>query len=485
MKITDFKLYRDKCFINGQWINADSSEIISVNNPATLEEIGTVPKCGKNETKLAIEAANNSWPEWRAKSAKDRSVILKNWYELIMNNKEELAQMMTLEQGKPINESRGEIVYGASFIEWFAEEAKRVYGDTIPDPLTDRRILVIKQPVGVVASITPWNFPNAMITRKCAPALAVGCPVVIKPASQTPYSALALAVLAEEAGFPKGTLNVITGKASEIGDELASNPLVRKLSFTGSTEIGKILLQKCAGTVKKVSMELGGHAPFIVFDDANIDDAVIGAIQSKFRNTGQTCVCANRIYAQDGIYDEFCQKFVQATSKLKVGDGLNEETTSGPMIDEYSLEKVEEHVQDAIQLGAKIAIGGAKHSLGMNFYQPTILTDVTPEAKITSEETFGPVAPVYRFKDENEVISLANNSPFGLASYFYSRDIGRIWRVSEALEYGMVGVNTGLTSKAEAPFGGIKESGLGREGSKYGVDDFLEVKYVNMCGLDK
>lgn len=485
MKITDFKLYRDKCFINGQWINADSSEIISVNNPATLEEIGTVPKCGKNETKLAIEAANKSWPEWRAKSAKDRSVILKKWYELIMNNKEELAQMMTLEQGKPINESRGEIVYGASFIEWFAEEAKRIYGDTIPDPLTDRRILVIKQPVGVVASITPWNFPNAMITRKCAPALAVGCPVVIKPASQTPYSALALAALAEEAGFPKGTLNVITGKASEIGDELASNSLVRKLSFTGSTEIGKILLQKCAGTVKKVSMELGGHAPFIVFDDANIDDAVIGAIQSKFRNTGQTCVCANRIYAQDGIYDEFCQKFVQATSELKVGDGLNEETTSGPMIDEYSLEKVEEHVQDAIQLGAKIAIGGSKHSLGMNFYQPTILTDVTPEAKITSEETFGPVAPVYRFKDENEVISLANNSPFGLASYFYSRDIGRIWRVSEALEYGMVGVNTGLTSKAEAPFGGIKESGLGREGSKYGVDDFLEVKYVNMCGLDK
>jgi len=485
MKITDFKLYRDKCFINGQWINADSSEIISVNNPATLEEIGTVPKCGKNETKLAIEAANNSWPEWRAKSAKDRSVILKKWYELIMNNKEELAQMMTLEQGKPINESRGEIVYGASFIEWFAEEAKRIYGDTIPDPLIDRRILVIKQPVGVVASITPWNFPNAMITRKCAPALAVGCPVVIKPASQTPYSALALAALAEEAGFPKGTLNVITGKASEIGDELASNSLVRKLSFTGSTEIGKILLQKCAGTVKKVSMELGGHAPFIVFDDANIDDAVIGAIQSKFRNTGQTCVCANRIYAQDGIYDEFCQKFVQATSELKVGDGLNEETTSGPMIDEYSLEKVEEHVQDAIQLGAKIAIGGSKHSLGMNFYQPTILTDVTPEAKITSEETFGPVAPVYRFKDENEVISLANNSPFGLASYFYSRDIGRIWRVSEALEYGMVGVNTGLTSKAEAPFGGIKESGLGREGSKYGVDDFLEVKYVNMCGLDK
>tara|TARA_B100000965_G_scaffold241421_2_gene202571 strand:- start:1448 stop:2905 length:1458 start_codon:yes stop_codon:yes gene_type:complete len=485
MEINKFNLFRDKCFINGQWINSDSKEIISVNNPATLKEIGTVPKCGKNETKSAIEAANKSWPEWRSKSAKDRSIILKKWFNLIMSNKEELAQMMTIEQGKPLNEARGEIVYGASFIEWFAEEAKRIYGDTIPDPLADRRIIVIKQPVGVVASITPWNFPNAMITRKCAPALAVGCPVVIKPASQTPYSALALAALAEEAGFPAGTINVITGKASEIGDELASNPIVRKLSFTGSTEIGKILLQKCAETVKKVSMELGGHAPFIVFDDANIDDAVTGAIQSKFRNTGQTCVCANRIYAQDAIYDEFCQKFVKAASELKVGDGLNEEITSGPMIDEQSLEKVEEHVQDAVRLGAKVAIGGSKHSLGMNFYQPTILTGVTPEAKITSEETFGPVAPVYKFKDEKEVIELANNSPFGLASYFYSRDIGRIWRVSEALEYGMVGVNTGLTSKAEAPFGGIKESGLGREGSKYGVDDFLEVKYVNMSGLDK
>mgnify|MGYP001168086361 FL=1 len=485
MDIQSFNLFKDKCFINGEWIKAISGEEISVNNPASLKEIGTVPKCGKDETRQAIEAANASWPEWRSKSAKERSTIMKKWFDLIMSNKEELAQMMTIEQGKPLNEARGEIVYGASFIEWFAEEAKRIYGDTIPDPLIDRRILVLKQPVGVVASITPWNFPNAMITRKCAPALAVGCPVVIKPASQTPYSALALAVLAEQAGFPKGTLNVITGKASEIGEELATNPTVRKLSFTGSTEIGKVLMAKCAGTVKKVSMELGGHAPFIVFDDANIDDAVLGAIQSKFRNTGQTCVCANRIYAQSGIYEEFCQKFVKAASELKVGDGLHEETTSGPMIDEQSLEKVEEHVQDAVQLGAKVAIGGSKHSLGMNFYQPTILTDVTPEAKITSEETFGPVAPVYKFKDEKEVIELANNSPYGLASYFYSRDIGRIWRVSEALEYGMVGVNTGLTSKAEAPFGGIKESGLGREGSKYGVDDFLEVKYVNMCGLDK
>jgi succinate-semialdehyde dehydrogenase / glutarate-semialdehyde dehydrogenase len=476
----NFKLFRDKCFVNGEWISSISGDTISVNNPATLENIGTVPKCGREETKKAIEAANQAWPEWKSKSARERSNILKKWFDLIIENKEELAQIMTIEQGKPINESRGEIVYGASFIEWFAEEAKRVYGDTIPDPLTDRRIIVIKQPVGVVASITPWNFPSAMITRKCAPALAVGCPVVIKPASQTPYSALALAALAEEAGFPRGTLNVITGKASEIGDELSTNPIVRKLSFTGSTEIGKVLLEKCSQTVKKVSMELGGHAPFIVFDDANIDDAVAGAMQSKFRNTGQTCVCANRVYVQEKVYEEFCQKFVEAVSKIKVGNGLDEEVSSGPLIDQNSLNKVEEHVQDA-----KVAIGGSKHELGMNFYQPTILTDVTPQAKITSEETFGPVAPVYKFKDEKEVIELANNSPYGLASYFYSRDIGRVWRVAEALEYGMVGVNTGLTSKAEAPFGGIKESGLGREGSKYGIDDFIEIKYINMSGLDK
>ena len=485
MTIQKFKLFRDKCFIDGEWVDAKSKDTISVNNPASLEEIGTVPKCGKEETKKAIQAANAAWPQWRSISARERSNILKKWFDLIISNKEELAQIMTIEQGKPINEARGEIVYGASFIEWFAEEAKRVYGDTIPDPMTDRRILVLKQPVGVVASITPWNFPNAMITRKCAPALAVGCPVIIKPASQTPYSALALAALAEEAGFPKGTLNVLTGKASEIGDELATNPIIRKLSFTGSTEIGKVLMAKCAGTVKKVSMELGGHAPFIVFDDANIDDAVTGAMQSKFRNTGQTCVCANRVYVQEKVYDEFCRKFIDSVSKMKVGDGLNEENSSGPMIDEHSLSKVEEHVQDAVACGAKVAIGGARHSLGLNFYQPTILTGVTPEAKITSEETFGPVAPVYKFKDESEVIELANNSPYGLASYFYSRDIGRIWRVAEALEYGMVGVNTGLTSKAEAPFGGIKESGLGREGSKYGIDDFIEIKYINMCGLDK
>lgn len=381
MTIQNFKLFRDKCYINGEWVEANSKDTISVNNPATLKEIGTVPKCGKEETKNAIDAANTAWPQWKSTSARERSNILRKWFDLIISNKEELSQIMTIEQGKPINESRGEIVYGASFIEWFAEEAKRVYGDTIPDPLTDRRIVVLKQPVGVVASITPWNFPNAMITRKCAPALAVGCPVVIKPASQTPYSALALAALAEEAGFPKGTLNVITGKASEIGDELATNPIIRKLSFTGSTEIGKVLMAKCAGTVKKVSMELGGHAPFIVFDDANIDDAVAGAMQSKFRNTGQTCVCANRVYVQEKVYDEFCKKFVEAVSKMKVGDGLEEDVTSGPLIDESSLNKVEEHVQDAVQMGAKVAIGGSKHSLGMNFYQPTILTDVTPPSK--------------------------------------------------------------------------------------------------------
>ena len=485
MDIKNFKLYRDHCYINGEWVEANSSETISVNNPASLEEIGSVPKCGKDEAALAIESAYKAFPEWKSKSAKERSTILRKWFDLINQNHEELAQIMTIEQGKPIKESRGEITYGASFIEWFAEEAKRVYGDTIPDPMTDRRIVVLKQPVGVVAAITPWNFPNAMITRKCAPALAAGCPVVIKPASQTPFSALALAALAEEAGFPKGTINVITGKASEIGDELSSNPIVKKLSFTGSTEIGKLLLQKCATTVKKVSMELGGHAPFIVFDDADIDEAVLGAMQSKFRNTGQTCVCANRLYVQEKVHDEFCKKFVEAVSNLKVGEGLDEEVASGPMIDENSLAKVEEHVEDAVQTGAKVAIGGAKHSLGKNFYQPTVLTDVSVKAKITFEETFGPVAPIYKFKDEKEVIELANNSPYGLASYFYSRDIGRIWRVSEGLEYGMVGVNTGITSKAEAPFGGIKESGLGREGSKYGMDDFLEIKYINMSGLDR
>jgi len=483
MEIKNKELFKEKCYINGNWIESNNKEVIEVNNPATLEIIGEVPKCGSAETKVAINAANESWNDWKVRSAKDRSIILRKWFDLIMANQEDLATIMTIEQGKPLAESKGEIGYGASFVELYAEEAKRVYGDTIPDSLTDRRIIIIKQPIGVVAAITPWNFPSSMITRKCAPALAVGCTVVIKPASQTPYSALALGVLAEQAGIPKGVINIITGSSQEIGQELSTSPLVRKLSFTGSTEVGKVLLSQCSSTVKKVSMELGGHAPFIVFEDANIDEAVIGAMQSKFRNSGQTCVCANRLFIHEKVYDEFLDKFSSAVSKIKVGNGLDEGVVSGPLIDEHSLTKVEEHVSDAISTGAKIAVGGAIHKLGGNFYQPTIISNVTTKAKITYEETFGPVAPLYKFKSEEEVIKMANDTPYGLASYFYSRDIGRVWRVAEALEYGMVGVNTGLTSKAEIPFGGVKESGLGREGSRYGLDDFLEIKYINMAGI--
>ena len=483
MKIKNKELFKEQCYIDGKWVDSSNNETIEVNNPATLEIVGKVPKCGTEETRIAIEAANSSWKNWKEKTAKDRSIILRKWFDLIMANQEDLAQIMTVEQGKPINESRGEINYGASFIELYAEEGKRVYGETIPDPLSDRRILVIKQPIGVVAAITPWNFPSSMITRKAGPALAVGCPIVIKPASQTPFSALALAVLAEEAGIPKGVFNVVTGSAKEIGLELSTNPIVRKLSFTGSTEVGKILLSQCASTVKKVSMELGGHAPFIAFEDADVDQAVIGAMQSKFRNTGQTCVCANRLFIHEKIYDEFLDKFTRAVAQIKVGNGLEEDVVSGPLIDQYSLEKVKEHVQDAVDTGAKIAIGGDMHSLGGNFYLPTVIANVTTKAKITYEETFGPVAPLYKFSTEEEVIKMANDTPYGLASYFYSRDIGRIWRVAEALEYGMVGVNTGLTSKAEIPFGGIKESGLGREGSRFGLDEYLEIKYINMAGI--
>tara|TARA_Y100000590_G_scaffold273385_1_gene306997 strand:+ start:514 stop:1965 length:1452 start_codon:yes stop_codon:yes gene_type:complete len=483
MDIINTKLLTNKCFINGKWIESFNKEKIKVNNPATLEIIGEVPNCGKKETEEAIEAASKSFNNWKLKSAKERSIILKKWFDLIIENKDDLAKIMTIEQGKPLVESKNEILYGASFIELYAEEGKRVYGDTIPDPMTDRRILIIKQPVGVVAAITPWNFPSSMITRKCAPALAVGCTVVVKPASQTPFSALALSVLAEEAGFPNGVFNILTGSAKEIGLELSTNPLVRKLSFTGSTEVGKLLLSQASSTVKKVSMELGGHAPFIVFEDANIDDAVIGAMQSKFRNSGQTCVCANRLFIHEKIYDEFIKKFTNEVAKIKVGNGLEKGVISGPLIDSHSLEKVKEHVKDAINNGGKIIIGGDIHELGGNFYKPTIISDVTSKSKITYEETFGPVAPIYKFSTEEEVINLANDTPYGLASYFYSRDIGKIWRVAEALEYGMVGVNTGLTSKAEVPFGGIKESGLGREGSKYGLDDFLEIKYINMAGI--
>jgi succinate-semialdehyde dehydrogenase/glutarate-semialdehyde dehydrogenase len=483
MKLDDPKLLRQKCYIDGAWVDADNGQTIKVTNPVDSGAIGTVPRAGTVETRRAVEAANAAYPAWRAKTAKERSAILRKWFDLMIQHKEDLARIMTAEQGKPLTESRGEIVYGASFIEWFAEEGKRVYGDIIPQPMAGRRIVVTKEPVGVVGAITPWNFPNAMITRKCGPALAAGCTVVCKPASETPYSALALAELGERAGIPKGVFNVVTGSAKEIGAELTSNPIVRKITFTGSTEIGKLLIQQCAGTVKKMSMELGGHAPFIVFDDADLDAAIEGAMQSKFRNMGQTCVCANRIYAQDGIYDEFVSRLAQAVSGLKVGNGMDDGVTQGPLINLAAVDKVEEHIEDAVSKGARLVVGGKRHALGGSFYQPTILADVKAGMKITKEETFGPVAPIIRFKEENEVVKMANDTEFGLASYFYTRDLGRAWRVSEALEYGLVGLNVGIISTEVAPFGGMKESGLGREGSKYGIDEFLEVKYVCMGGV--
>jgi succinate-semialdehyde dehydrogenase/glutarate-semialdehyde dehydrogenase len=438
---------------------------------------------GQAETRQAITAAHTAIPDWRNKLAKERAAIMRHWFNLIMENQQDLAMLMTAEQGKPLAESKGEVAYGASFIEWFAEEAKRVYGDVIPEPIPGRRIVVIKQPIGVVGVITPWNFPIAMITRKIAPALAVGCTVVIKPAAVTPFCALALAELAERAGIPKGVINVVTGRPKEIGAELTANPLVRKLSFTGSTPIGKSLMAQSASNVQKVSLELGGNAPFIVFDDADIDAAVMGAIASKYRNTGQTCVCANRLLIQEGIYDEFAAKLGQAVSQLKVGDGLKGETQQGPLINMAAVEKVESHISDAVTQGAKVVCGGQRHALGGTFFEPTVLTGVTPTMLIASEETFGPVAPLFRFKTEEEAIALANDTPFGLASYFYTRDLGRAWRVAEGLEYGMVGINEGIISTEVAPFGGIKESGLGREGSKYGIDEYLEIKYVCMGGI--
>jgi succinate-semialdehyde dehydrogenase/glutarate-semialdehyde dehydrogenase len=482
-ELKDASLFRQQCYVNGQWIDADSGETINVTNPADESVLGTIPKLVAAETRRAIEAANAAWPAWREKTAKERSAILRSWFDLMLENQEDLAKLMTLEQGKPLAEAMGEIAYGASFVEWFAEEAKRIYGDTIPAPAVNRRIVVIKQPVGVVAAITPWNFPNAMITRKCAPALAAGCPVVIKPATATPYSALALAELGERAGIPPGVLNVLTGSATAIGGELTGNPIVRKLSFTGSTKIGKMLMEQCAGTVKKISMELGGNAPFIVFDDADIDAAIEGAMASKFRNTGQTCVCANRILVQDSVYDEFAEKLTKAVSGLKVGPGMEPDNTAGPLIDAAGLAKVEEHVQDACAKGAKVAVGGERHALGGNFYQPTVLTDVTTDMVITQDETFGPVAPLFRFSTEEEAIAMANDTPFGLAAYFYARDLGRVWRISEALETGIVGINTGIISSEVAPFGGVKESGVGREGSKYGLDEFIEVKYLCIEGM--
>ncbi|MDH3671424.1 MAG: NAD-dependent succinate-semialdehyde dehydrogenase [Gammaproteobacteria bacterium] len=483
MKLSNPSLFRESCYVDGAWIQA--SRVIEVTNPADGSKLGTVPALGAEETAGAIAAADAAWPAWRAMTAKQRAVILREWFELIMQNQEDLAILMTSEQGKPLTESRGEIAYAASFIEWFAEEGKRIYGDTMQHPLPGRRIVVLKQPIGVVATITPWNFPAAMITRKCGPALAAGCTVVCKPASQTPYTALALAELAAAVGIPRGVLNVITGPSSEIGGELTRNPTVRKLSFTGSTEVGKKLIEQCASTVKKVGMELGGNAPFIVFDDADIEAAVAGAMASKYRNTGQTCVCANRFLVQDGIYDDFADRLAKAAGELKVGNGLEGGVQQGPLIDMRAVEKVEFHIADATQKGAQVVAGGSRHALGGTFFEPTVLANVTTDMAVSNEETFGPVAPLFRFRDEQEAIDIANNTEYGLAAYFYSRDIGRVWRVSEALEYGIVGINEGIISNEVAPFGGMKESGIGREGSKYGIDDFLEIKYLCLGGIDK
>ena len=478
MQLNDPTLFRQQAMINGRWRDASSKETLAVTNPANGQQLGNVPKMGAAETREAIDAAAGALPAWRALTTKERSSILRRWFELMMEHQDDLAHLMTLEQGKPLAEAKGEISYAASFIEWFAEEGKRIYGDTIPGHQADKRLLVIKQPIGVTAAITPWNFPSAMITRKAGPALAAGCTMVLKPASQTPFSALALAELANRAGIPEGVFNVVTGSASEVGGELTGNPLVRKLSFTGSTEIGRQLMEQCAKDIKKVSLELGGNAPFIVFDDADLDKAVEGALASKFRNAGQTCVCANRLYVQDGVYDRFTEKLQQAVSKLQIGDGLQPNVTIGPLIDEKAIAKVQEHIADALGKGARIVTGGKVHELGGNFFQPTILVDVPCDAKVAKEETFGPLAPLFRFKDEADVIAQANDTEFGLAAYFYARDLGRVFRVGEALEYGIIGINTGLISTEVAPFGGVKSSGLGREGSKYGIDDYLEIKYM-------
>ena len=481
LNLTDKSLLKEECLIDGQWIGSDQK--IAVTNPATGEHIANVPKFGVAQTKQAIEAANRAWPAWRARTAKERSAVLNRWFDLIMANQEDLARIMTAEQGKPLAEARGEIAYAASFIEWFAEEGKRVYGETIPAPISTQRIVVIKEPIGVCAAITPWNFPAAMITRKAGPALAAGCTMVVKPASQTPLTALALVVLAERAGIPAGVLSIVTGSAGEIGGELSSNPLVRKLTFTGSTEVGRVLMQQTASTIKKVSMELGGNAPFIVFDDADLDAAVEGAMVSKYRNAGQTCVCANRIYVHSKVYDAFAAKLVAAVQAMKVGDGTAEGVRIGPLIDQKAVAKVEEHIADAVAKGAKILTGGKRHALGQSFFEPTVIANVTSNMAVAIEETFGPLAPLFRFETEDEVVALANDTEFGLASYFYARDLGRVWRIAERLEYGMVGVNTGLISNEVAPFGGVKQSGLGREGSHHGIEDYLEMKYINMAGI--
>jgi succinate-semialdehyde dehydrogenase/glutarate-semialdehyde dehydrogenase len=485
MQISNKALLKTQAYINGQWVDSDTGATYPVNNPANGALIAECASCGKAETHRAIEAAEAAMPAWRKRSAKDRAAIMRRWFNLMMENQEDLARIMTTEQGKPLAESRGEIAYGASYIEWFAEEGKRIYGDTIPQPSNDKRIVVIKQPVGVVACITPWNFPNAMLTRKIAPALAAGCTVVCKPANATPLSAFAFAVLAAQAGVPAGVINIVTGRTEEIGEELTSNPIVRKLTFTGSTPVGKRLMAACAGTVKRTSMELGGNAPFIVFDDADLDEAVKGAIICKFRNAGQTCVCANRILVQDAVYDEFTRKLMMATAGLKVGNGMDEGVNVGPLINERAANDVLGFVEDAVAKGARVVAGGQRSSLGNCFVQPTILTNVNDGMRVFREEIFGPVAPLFRFSTEEQAISMANDTEFGLACYFYSRDIGRVWRVAEGLEYGIVGINEGIISNEMAPFGGVKESGQGREGSKYGLDDYLEIKYMCMGGIDK
>lgn len=485
MKLKNPELLRTRACINGAWLDSDDRRRMTVRDPATGAEVGTCPLMGAAETRRAIEAAAAALHDWCGLPARERTTILRRWHDLILAHQEDLALIMTSEQGKPLREARGEIAYAASFVEWFAEEGKRIYGDVIPANSADCRVIVLKQPIGVVAAITPWNFPSAMITRKVAPALAAGCTVVIKPAPQTPFSALALAWLAEEAGLPAGVMNLVTGDAAAIGGEMTANPVVRKLSFTGSTRVGKLLLGQCAESVKKVSLELGGHAPFIVFDDADLDAAVEGALASKYRCSGQTCVCANRIFVQESIHDLFAERFAEASGRLVVGDGRFDATDLGPLIDEAALEKVIRHVEDAEAKGARVLTGGARHALGGTFYQPTVLTGVTPHMVVMQEETFGPVSPIVSFRDEADVIDLANATDYGLAAYFYSRDMGRIWRVAEALEYGMVGINTGIISAENVPFGGMKQSGIGREGSKYGIEEYLEIKYLCMAGVGR
>ncbi len=485
LKLKDPSLFKQQAYIAGQWVDSDNGETVDVTNPANGEKLGTVPMCGTAETERAIAAADKAQKTWRDTSAKERAAILRKLNDLMLANTDDLALIMTSEQGKPLAESKGEIGYAASFIEWFADEARRVYGDTIPAPLGDRRIIAIKQPVGTTAAITPWNFPTAMLTRKAGPALAAGCSMVVKPATQTPFSALAFAELAERAGIPKGLLSVLTGSASQIGGEMTRNPLVRKLSFTGSTDVGRKLMRQSADTIKKLSLELGGNAPFIVFDDADLDAAVEGAMVSKYRNTGQTCVCANRIYVQKGVLKAFTDKLVAKVNALKVGPGVDAGVTQGPLIDDKAVAKIEEHIADARAKGGEVLTGGKRHALGGLFFEPTVISGANASMLVAHEETFGPLAPIFAFETEDEVLALANDTEFGLASYFYSRDIGRVMRVAERLESGMVGVNTGLISTAEAPFGGIKQSGLGREGSKYGLDDFLEIKYICLAGLDK